>query len=108
MERAIRLRAAYQNLFLNFVRRFLMNAKVEKAAFAGVMPVLNPGEIAFSGLLNPIGRGIVNIVTTFQIACIVTNQADRYYAMDDAQLERIGLTRNKIPAVLVRLFTELE
>lgn len=85
-----------------------MNAKVEKAVFAGVMPALNPGEFALSGLLNPIGRGIVNIITTFQIARIVANRAERYYAMDNAQLTNIGLTRDKIPAELVRLFTELE
>lgn len=85
-----------------------MNAKVGKADYADAIPALNPGGFALSGLLNPIVRSIVNIVTTFQIANTITNRADIYYAMDDAQLARIGLTRDSIPAELVRLFSELK
>jgi hypothetical protein len=85
-----------------------MNAKVETADYAEAMPALKPGGFALSEMLSPIGQGIGKIVTTFRIANMVANRADRYYAMDDAQLAIIGLTRDGIPAALVRLFSELE
>ena len=85
-----------------------MNAKVEKAAFTETMSALNPGWLALSGMITPVGRSIVKIVTSLQIAINIANRADRYYAMNNAQLARIGLTRSEIPAKLVRLFTELE
>ena len=85
-----------------------MNAKVESAAYAEAMPALKSGGFALSEMLTPIGQGVVRIVTTFRIANIVANRADRYYAMDIAQLAKIGLTRDSIPAELVRLFSALE
>ena len=85
-----------------------MNANVESAAYAEAMPALKSGGFALSEMLTPIGQGVVKIVTTFRIANIVANQADRYYAMDIAQLAKIGLTRDSIPAELVRLFSALE
>ena len=85
-----------------------MNAKAESATYAEAMPALKPGGFALSEMLTPIGQGIVKVVTTFRIANIVANRADRYYAMDNAQLAKIGLTRDRIPAELVRLFSALE
>src|SRR3970040_1176356 len=85
-ERANRRSAARQNRFLTLRGDCSMNAKVESAAYAEALPALKSGGFALSEMLTPIGQGVVKIVTTFRIANIVANRADRYYAMDDEQL----------------------
>ena len=85
-----------------------MNAKVATVVYVKSAPGLNPRSFALFRVMSRIGRSAAMVVNTIQTAQIVAHRAERYYAMNNSELARIGLTRDQIPAKLTRLFSELE
>lgn len=50
-------------------------------------------------------QGAVTLAKAISAARDASYLAERYYAMNDAQLKHVGLTRDKIPAELLRVLS---
>lgn len=75
------------------------------AGFLEPAPGLSPRGFELRKIVGKVVRGVATFAKTFGAAQIAARQAQRYYAMSDAQLARVGLTRDQIPDELIRVLT---
>ena len=82
-----------------------MNANTERVGFFGSAPRLSPRGFELRRLVGKVVRSVATFSQAFSAAQIAAHQANRYYAMSDAQLAKAGLTRDQIPAELIRVLS---
>lgn len=63
---------------------------------------------ALARALRGLGRASARASASLRAAQVVARHADHYYAMSDAELARIGLTRDQLPAALLRELDSLQ
>ncbi|HWP25865.1 MAG TPA: hypothetical protein VNL39_05940 [Xanthobacteraceae bacterium] len=74
-----------------------------EAKRVGYPPVsLDPGPHALFRIVSRLVSRTKIFIQAFVAAGAVAKQAERYYEMSNAELARIGLTREQIPAALLR------
>jgi uncharacterized protein YjiS (DUF1127 family) len=80
----------------------MMNINRQEAGFLG--PVADVGTRGFrpSQVIGKVAHAATTYLHLFHAAQATARQAERYYAMSDSALARIGLTRDQIPAELLR------
>ena len=72
-----------------------------KAGFFGPIADLGTRGFSPSGVFAKVARSAAAVTDSFHAAQMTARKAERYYAMSDAALARIGLTREQIPAELL-------
>lgn len=82
-----------------------MNVDIKRVGCLESAPVLGPRSFALPRFIRRLVRSVAVFINGLEVAWTVSHLAERYYAMNDLQLERVGLTRDQIPEELVRLFT---
>lgn len=82
-----------------------MNANTNQVGLLTPAPKLSPRGSELRAFAGKLVRGVATLAKAFDSAQIAARQARRYYAMSDAQLARIGLTRDQIPDELIRVLT---
>ena len=81
------------------------NTDTERVRFFGSAPALSPRGFELRSLVGKVVRRIAAFSQAFSAAQTAAQQANRYYAMSDAQLAKAGLTRDQIPAELIRVLS---
>lgn len=82
-----------------------MNVDIKRVGCLESAPVLGPRSFGLPGFIRRLVRSAAAFINGFEVAWTVAHLAERYYAMSDLQLARVGLTRDQIPEELARLFT---
>ena len=82
-----------------------MNVNVGKTFFVESKPEQGPPRFEVAKVLGRVAHGVAAFVNGIRAARTVEHLATRYYAMSDSQLANVGLTREQIPAELIRVLT---
>lgn len=77
-----------------------MSADVETAGYVGAVP---PPGFALPRAIRRIVRAGARFMGSLRAAQMVVRRAERYYAMSELELARLGLTRDDVPAELLRV-----
>jgi hypothetical protein len=86
-----------------------MSVNTQTAGYPERAPRLTTARVGLFLLIGRLARGAVRFMQAFQAAQIVAHRAERYYAMSEQELARIGLNRRDVPAALRRdLFLLIE
>jgi len=82
-----------------------MNANVDKIGFVKRAPRLIPDGVELRRFVGKAARGFTMFARAVSSGRQAAYLAERYYAMNDAQLACIGLTRDQIPSELLRVLS---
>lgn len=82
-----------------------MSVDTETAVYLERASGLSVGAFVPLRPLRRLLQGAVRFFESIRAAQIVVHRAERYYAMSDLELARIGLTRRDVPAELLRVLT---
>ena len=80
----------------------MMKFEGHKTGFLGPITDLGTRGFGPSGIFAKMARGAAEIADCFHAAQMTAIKAERYYAMSDTALSRIGLTRDRIPEELLK------
>ena len=80
----------------------MMKFERYKTGFLGPIADLGTRGFSPSGIFAKVARSAAAITDSFHAAQMTARKAERYYAMSDAALARIGLTRDRIPEELLK------
>lgn len=79
-----------------------MNIETRQVGFLPATPTAGRRVTALFRTASRLAAKAVGFLDALLIAGAVAKQAERYYEMSNSQLAEIGLTREQIPALLLR------
>lgn len=83
----------------------MINFERHQAGLLGLVRDLDTRGFSPSRVLRKMARAVITFGDRLHAAQTTAILAERYYSMSDASLARIGLTREEIPAALIRVLT---